>query len=80
MKKKGLAAPPMMTNRTGRFVDSLQIAQISYKNRIIRYYSNPVYFANEQYGYEVSELIEGSIQEIVGSLYSRRFGLIRSQL
>jgi hypothetical protein len=31
MKKKGLAAPPMMTNRTGRFVDSLQIAQISYK-------------------------------------------------
>lgn len=80
MKKKGLAAPPMMTNRTGRFVDSLQIAQISYKNRIIRYYSNPVYFANEQYGYEVSELIEGSIQDIVGSLYSRRFGLIRGQL
>lgn len=80
MKKKGLAAPPIMTNRTGRFVDSLQIAQISYKNRIIRYYSNPVYFTNEQYGYEVSELIEGSIQEIVVSLYSRRFGLIRGQL
>jgi len=80
MKKQGLAEPPILTNRTGRFVDSLQVAQINYKSKIVSYYANPLYFSNEQYGYEVSELVEGSIQDITSSLYSRRFGLVRGQL
>lgn len=78
MKKSGKASPPILTTRSGRFVENLEIAQINYKNSIIRYYSLPLYYRLEDYDYEVSELIEGSIREITQNLYSRQFNLVRA--
>ena len=77
MKKSGIAAPPSLTTRTGRFVENLTVAQVNYKNSIIRYYSMPLYYSLEEYGYEVGELIEGSIREVTQKMYSRQFNLVR---
>ena len=74
------ASPPTLTYRTGRFIDNLRVAQVNYRNSIIRYYSNPIYYSLEQYGYDVSELIEGSLREITRSLYARQFNLIRDDI
>ncbi len=74
------AAPPRLTYRTGRFIDNLRVAQVNYRNSIIRYYSNPIYYSLEQYGYDVSELIEGSLRDITRSLYARQFNLIRDDI
>jgi hypothetical protein len=76
MKKSGKAKPPTLTYRTGRFVENLEVAQVNYKNSIIKYYSLPLYYSLEDYGYEVEELIEGSIREISQNLYSRQFNLV----
>jgi len=78
MKKSGRAKPPTLTTRSGRFVENLEIAQINYKNSIINYYSLPLYYSLEDYGYEVENLIEGSIRDITQKLYSRQFNLIRA--
>lgn len=71
------ANPPTMTYRSGRFVDSLKIASLDYKNNIIKYFYNPLYKRNEQFGYEVDTLIEGSLRETVASLYQKKFQLVR---
>jgi predicted transcriptional regulator len=76
MKKSGKAKPPTLTYRTGRFVENLEVAQVNYKKSIIKYYSLPLYYSLEDYGYEVEELIEGSIREISQNLYSRQFNLV----
>jgi hypothetical protein len=74
------AVPPTLTYRTGRFVENLRVAQINYKNSVIKYYSNPIYYSLENYGYDVSELIEGSLRDITQRLYSRQFNLIRGDI
>lgn len=71
------ASPPTMTYRSGRFVNSLKIASLDYKNSIIKYFYNPLYKRNEQFGYEVDTLIEGSLRETVASLYQKKFQLVR---
>lgn len=76
MRKSGKAKPPTLTYRTGRFVENLEVAQVNYKNSIIKYYSLPLYYSLEDYGYEVEELIEGSIRDISQNLYSRQFNLV----
>ena len=78
MKKSGRPKPPTLTNRSGRFVENLEIAQVNYKNSIINYYSMPLYYSLEEYGYDVENLIEGSIRDITQKLYSRQFNLIRA--
>lgn len=78
MRKSGRPKPPTLTNRSGRFVENLEIAQVNYKNSIINYYSMPLYYSLEEYGYDVENLIEGSIRDITQKLYSRQFNLIRA--
>lgn len=78
MKKAGKAAPPALTTRTGRFIENLEVAQVSYKNNIINYYSLPLYYSLEEYDYEVTDLIEGSLRAITQKLYSRQFNLVRA--
>lgn len=80
MKKSGKAAPPLLTYRSGRFVENLNIAQVNYKTKVINYYSLPLYYSLEDYGYEVTELIEGSIRSVTQKLYSRQFNLVRSEV
>jgi len=38
----------------------------------------PLYYSLEEYGYDVENLIEGSIRDITQKLYSRQFNLIRA--
>ena len=52
--------------------------EVNYKNSIINYYSMPLYYSLEEYGYDVENLIEGSIRDITQKLYSRQFNLIRA--
>lgn len=78
LNKSGPPRPPMLTSRTGRFIENLQITQINYKNRIIQYYSNPIYYSLEKYGYRVEETLTGSIREITQQLFSRQFNLVRA--
>ncbi len=78
MRKSGRPKPPTLTNRSGRFVENLEVAQVNYKNSIINYYSMPLYYSLEEYGYDVENLIEGSIRDITQKLYSRQFNLIRA--
>lgn len=79
-KGGGAASPPTLTYRTGRFIDNLRVAQVNYRNSVIRYYSNPIYYSLEDYGYNVTELIEGSLRNITQKLYSRQFNLIRGDI
>lgn len=79
-KGSGPASPPVMTYRSGRFVDNLRVAQVNYKNKVIRYYLDPIYLNNEDHGYEVSELVEGSLRTITQNLYKRNFKLIRGNI
>jgi hypothetical protein len=78
MKKAGKAAPPIMTNRSGRFIENLEVAQVNYRNNIINYYSLPLYYSLEKYDYEVTDLIEGSLRAVTQKLYSRQFNLVRA--
>lgn len=78
MKKAGKAAPPIITYRSGRFVENLEVAQINYRNNIINYYSLPLYYSLEEYDYEVTDLIEGSLRAVTQKLYSRQFNLVRA--
>jgi hypothetical protein len=80
MRKGGEPTPPTLTYRSGRFIENLRVAQVNYRNSIIRYYSNPIYYSLEQYGYDVSEMIEGSLRSITQNLYSRQFKLIRGDI
>lgn len=77
MKKQGKPRPPILTFRSGRFVENLEIAQVNYKNSIINYYSLPLYYSLEKYEYEVIDLIEGSLRSVTQKLYSRQFNLVR---
>lgn len=78
MKKSGKAAPPIITNRSGRFIENLEVAQVNYRNNIINYYSLPLYYSLEKYDYEVTDLIEGSLRAVTQKLYSRQFNLVRA--
>lgn len=78
MKKAGKAAPPILTTRTGRFIENLDVVQVNYKNNVINYYSLPLYYSLEEYDYEVTDLIEGSLRAVTQKLYSRQFNLVRA--
>jgi len=78
MKKGGKATPPMITVRSGRFIENLEVAQINYRTNIINYYSLPLYYSLEKYDYEITDLIEGSLRAVTQKLYSRQFNLVRA--
>ena len=71
------ASPPTMTYRSGRFVESFKIASVDYRNSVIKYFYNPLYKRNEQFGYEVDSLVVGSLRETIADLYQRKFQLVR---
>lgn len=78
-KGGGPARPPTMTNRTGRFANSITITRIAYNNKLpfVNYkYLLPYYLSNEKYGYDVDTLVKKSLREVMTSITSRKFNLV----
>lgn len=68
--------PPKLRNVTGTFRSTIQ-ATLEDKNTVIRYFYEPYYSSLERYGYEVTELVEGSIRSIAQERFGRQFILRR---
>jgi hypothetical protein len=68
--------PPKLRNVTGTFRSTIQ-ATLDDKNTVIRYFYEPYYRSLEQYGYEVNELVEGSIRSVAQERFGRQFILRR---
>jgi hypothetical protein len=67
----------MLTYRTGRFANSIQL-QINYKERLIRYYYNPIYYVHEVTSRDPRKLIESNINEVVRERFKQRFSISES--
>jgi len=76
MKKSGKATPPWFTERSGRFRSSITVYP-NYRNSLIRFTYMPLYDANIKYGYDPETQVSNSIREVVTSLYTRKFNIVR---
>ena len=76
-----IGGPPkssrVLTYRTGRFVDSVQvIANIN--NKQIQYYYSPNYWIHEATSRNPRNLIDSSINSVTRSLFGKRFNLVKA--
>lgn len=76
MRRFGDPNPPDLKERTGQFRRSVNIVA-NYRKNLIMFYYNPVYDALEKYDYEPAEQVERATREVVQSLYSRRFNIVK---
>lgn len=77
MSHFGEANPPLLKYRTGRFVDSVNVLP-NYRTGLMSYTLNPLYRSLEDYGYKPDNQVMASIRQVVQSLYSRQFQIIRA--
>jgi len=77
MATAGEAFPPMLKNRTGRYIESVQVFP-NYRKNMITYALNPVYRSLEQYGYIPDGQAIIAIRQVVQSLYARQFNILRA--
>lgn len=64
----------MLTYRTGRFANSIQLL-VDYKNRMVKYYYNPIYYIHEATSRRPSELIKNSINDVMRERFSTAFNI-----
>jgi hypothetical protein len=72
----GNPRPPKIYERSGDFRSSIE-AVADLRANTIQYFYTPYYKRLERYGYEIDELVEGSIRSIAQAQFKRRFNLIR---
>jgi hypothetical protein len=72
----GNPKPPKIYERSGDFRSSIE-AVANLRSNTIQYFYTPYYKRLERYGYEIDELVEGSIRSIAQAQFNRRFNLIR---
>jgi hypothetical protein len=72
----GKPRPPKIYERTGTFRTSIE-AIADLRSNTIQYFYTPYYDRLEKYGYEISDLVEGSIRSVAQAQFNRRFNLIR---
>lgn len=72
----GEPRPPKIYERSGAFRSSIE-AIANLRANTIEYFYTPHYDSLERYGYEINELVEGSIRSIAQAKFNRRFNLIR---
>ena len=72
----GRPRPPKIYERTGDFRSSIQ-AIANLRANTIEYFYNPDYESLERYGYEINNLVEGSIRAVAQAQFNQRFNLIR---
>jgi len=77
MSHFGEASPPLLKYRTGRFVDSVNVLP-NYRIGLMSYTLNPLYRSLEDYGYKPDNQVMTSIRQVVQSLYSRQFQIVRA--
>jgi hypothetical protein len=77
MDTAGEAFPPMLKNRTGRYIESVQVFP-NYRKNMITYALNPVYRSLEQYGYIPDGQAIIAIRQVVQALYARQFNILRA--
>ena len=77
MATAGEAFPPMLKNRTGRYIESVQVFP-NYRKNMITYALNPIYRSLEQYGYIPDGQAIIAIRQVVQSLYARQFNILRA--
>jgi len=77
MDTAGEAFPPMLKNRTGRYIESVQVFP-NYRKNMITYALNPIYRSLEQYGYIPDGQAIIAIRQVVQSLYARQFNILRA--
>jgi hypothetical protein len=68
----GTPNPPKIFERSGTFRDSIQ-AVANMQSNTINYFYLPYYDALERYGYEINELVEGSIRAIAMERIGKQF-------
>lgn len=71
------ARPSKMTSRTFQFRNSFNITMLDYRKGVMNYFYLPYYDENEDYGYEVSGLVENSIRYVLQQRLRRQLGLTR---
>jgi hypothetical protein len=76
MAKTGVADPPELKERTGRFRKSIAVRP-DYKRQVLNYTYNPLYRSLERYGYTPSTQIETAIREVAQQLYATQFRIVR---
>jgi hypothetical protein len=76
--RRGLGEPnpPKIFERSGTFRSSIE-AIANMRTNSIEYFYTPYYQSLERYGYEINELVEGSIRSIAQAQFNRRFNLTR---
>jgi hypothetical protein len=72
----GEPRPPKIYERTGNFRSSIE-AIADLRTSTIQYFYEPYYQRLEQYGYEITDLVEGSIRAVAQAQFNRRFNLTR---
>ena len=77
MDTAGEAFPPMLKNRTGRYIESVQVFP-NYRKNMITYALNPIYRSLEQYGYIPDGQAIIAIRQVVQALYARQFNILRA--
>jgi hypothetical protein len=71
------ARPTKMTSRSFTFRDSFDITMLDYRRGVMNYFYLPYYDENEEYNYEVSQLVESSIRYILQQRLRRQLALTR---
>ena len=69
-------SPNVLTERTGEFRRSTIVAP-NYRTNMIRYFYDPLYGVHRDTDRNPDELIEGSIRDVVTSLFNRQFHIVR---
>ena len=69
-------SPNVLTERTGEFRRSTIVAP-NYRTNMIRYFYDPLYGVHRDTDRNPDELIEGSIRDVVTSLFNREFKVVR---
>lgn len=72
----GQPKPPKIYERSGDFRSSIE-AVADLRANTIQYFYTPYYERLERYGYEINDLVEGSIRSVAQAQFNRRFNLIR---
>ena len=68
--------PGILTNRTGRFVQSTLVTRVNSRKRTMYYRYDPIYRVHES-KYKVSDLIERSIREVAQQQFGKLFAIFR---
>lgn len=72
----GRPRPPKIYERSGTFRGSIE-AVADFRQGIVNYFYIPYYDRLEKYGYEINDLVEGSIRAITQTKFNRQFFLRR---